>query len=151
MSRYSPEGGWWPWLATSQSSSDGHRSTSAAGHVKPLGEVRRIVWLATSQSLSDGHHSTSAAGYVKPLSQVRRIATARNLPVFIRRAPLDIRPQSYEATRQGEKNCCGLQAPIYIRGRCLCKGTHRREDGGRGSQPPSLLLTGAARHPPPVM
>jgi len=76
---------------------------------------------------------------------------ARNLPVFIRRAPIDIRRQSYEATRRGEKNWCGLQAPIYIRGRRSCKDTHQREDGGSGSQPPSLLMMGAARHPTAVM
>ena len=99
---------------------------------------------------------------------------ARNLPVCIRRVPLDICHQSYEATRRGEKNCCGSQAPIYIRGsrsckvthqmekdgRCSqahiyirghrsCKYTHQREDGGRGSQPRSFNPMGTARHPLP--
>ena len=59
---------------------------------------------------------------------------ARNLAVFIRRAPLDISRQSYVATQGGEKNCCSSQAPIHIQGRHSCKDTHQREDCGHGSQ-----------------
>jgi len=51
---------------------------------------------------------------------------ALNLPVFIRRAPLDIRRRLCEATQPGEKDCYGLQ-------------------------PPSLHPTGATRHLPPVV
>jgi len=54
------------------------------------------------------------------------VAVARNLTVFIRWAPLDIRRRLYEATQPGEKDCYGLQAP-------------------------SLHPTGDARHPPPVV
>ena len=62
------------------------------------------------------------------------VGVACNLPVFIQRAPLDIRRQSYEATLRGKKNYCGSQAPIYIRGRCSCKVTHQREADGRSLQ-----------------
>ena len=79
------------------------------------------------------------------------MAETRKLPFFIRGAPLDIRWRSCEATRRGEKDCCGSQALSHIRGCRSYKETHRREADGRGSQPPSLYPTGAARHPPAVM
>jgi len=69
---------------------------------------------------------SAAAAHVKILTGGRMVAVTRNLPVFFRRAPLDIRRRSCEATQPGEKDCYG-------------------------SQPPSLYPMGAARNPPPVV
>ena len=77
---------------------------------------------------------SEAAAHVKTLTGGRMVTVARNLPVFIRRAPLDIYRPLCEATRRGEKDGCGLQAPSHIRGRRSCKDTYRREDDGHGSQ-----------------
>jgi len=89
-----------------------------------------------------------AAAYVKSLTERRMRSQAPNL---YPRALLDIRRPSCEATRRGEKDGCGSQAPSHIRGRHSCKGTHGREGDGRDSQAHSLSPPGVARYRPPVM
>jgi len=85
------------------------------------------------------------------------VAMARNLSVFFRRAPLDIRRRSCEATRRGQKDCMACNLPVFIRWapldiRCqLCEATQPGEKDCYGSQPPSLYPTCAARHPPSVI
>ena len=76
-------------------------------------------------SLTGERMMAGAAAHVKALTGGRMVAVARNLTVFVRQAPLDIRRRSSEATRRGEKDCYGSQAPI-------------------------LYPMGAARHPPAV-
>jgi len=76
-------------------------------------------------SLTGERMMAGAAAHVKTLTGGRMVAVAHNLPVFVRRAPLDIRRGSSEATRRGEKDCYSSQAPI-------------------------LYPTGTARHPPAV-
>jgi len=69
---------------------------------------------------------SEAATHAKALTGGRVMAETRKLPVFIRRALLDIRRRSCEAARLGEDDGCGSQAP-------------------------SLYPTGAVRYPSPVM
>ena len=98
------------WLATSQSASDGRRSTSATSRMKPLGEARRIAVARKLPFISEGAaHVKSltrrrrmaaarkltfiseATAHVNILTRGRMVAVARNLAVLIRWAPLDIR------------------------------------------------------------
>ena len=82
---------------------------------------------------------------------------ARNLPVFFRRARLDIRRRSCEATWRGQKDCMARNLPVYIRRASLdirhrlCEATQSGEKDCYGSQPLSLYPTGTARHLPPVV
>jgi len=61
--------------------------------MKSLGEARTIAVARKLPFISE------AAAYVKILTGGRMVAVARNLPVFFRRAPLDICRRSCEATR----------------------------------------------------
>jgi len=57
---------------------------------------------------------SEAAAHVKILTGGRMVAVVRNLPIFFRRAPLDIRRRSCKATRRGEKDCMAHNLPVFI-------------------------------------
>jgi len=77
--------------------------------MKPLSEARRIAVARKLPFISE------AATHVKILTGGRMVAVPRNLPVFFRRAPLDIRRRLCEATQRGEKDCMTRNLPVFIR------------------------------------